>query len=216
MECPHCRNRCSLGDGICRTCRWSFTLGTLIAIAPPRSPGAMPTDMLSAHRRRRLLRSRVAPADVRWVGPCLLALIPGAGHAAHHQWRQAGEIAVVTVVLTCTAVTVVDAEWGGVLLGFAATIHGYSLIDLTPLARRSSLAVRLLALLGAASVLYALAYRPLLYTFGRDLPMRLARWGDRSGGENAAAVAWIALVLVIAGIAAAIARFRRPLRGNDR
>ncbi len=168
--------------------------------------------MLSARRRARLLDRQAIPllSGRRWLGPCALGLIPGAGHAWYRRWPQAREFALGIAALILVALRLASAQWCGVVIGVATTLHAFSLVDLSPLARRSSLAMRLISLFALAAALNLWVYRPLLEgplleRFTRDLPLLGARRGYALAWDDArmwilalagfAALAWIAAAI---------------------
>jgi hypothetical protein len=202
-----------MSDGICRSCRWSFAQGAVVAIAPPRAEQRGMAAWLERWRRPRIIRPARA-INLPWWGSCLLALIPGLGHVAAGRWRFGFGVAVAVAVLVLSAF-IIRGGVVGPLLGLAASVHGFSVFDLTPWRRGDGFA-RLAALSLIVVAFFLFAYRPIVVDIVLD-DAQTAPGGRGFGGHyyidtrNEVAM-FLAVGLPLAGAAALLYLARKPKR----
>ncbi|MCX7048653.1 MAG: hypothetical protein NTX50_24595 [Candidatus Sumerlaeota bacterium] len=163
MKCPKCGNAVLLSQRICPHCKYFAEQDRFVEIAPEVAPRRRPPRFLSWLARWRLGRKTreekqraMAPAR----GAFFAEFIPGFGQFLSGRWLR-GAIILASVVGLCAIGVLRKGELGYMMFGLAASLHAWSILNVSPVKNKNYLAVRTLVIAFSIILLLSFVYRPI-------------------------------------------------------
>lgn len=202
MACPRCGASMPLDLPICPHCRFSPALGEVVDLRPPAGRPDPNFEMPPLRR----LGLRIRPGW-RWWQLALFALLPGLGHLVDRRPRLALLYCLGVAALVAVAIAIGGPTGLGLGFGLAASLHAWSIFDLTPWRRDGSLLRRIGVFMLIQVVLYAAVYRGVAYSF---ITLHAERRFRETQGNLFQELGGLLVMLLIIGASLWIARRHLP------